>query len=130
MGSVFLVDSSQGVFLRRGVLLFFWLVKSREVGWGSLHVCSSHSCVCITSVLICRMILPRFCSGEFFTFRSLVLILHYTDCRMESIPLIIINESCDKNPYTNKHPETTKNEIRNAGETLRPYCYNKMHINI
>ena len=22
----------------------------------------------VTSVLICRMILPRFCSGEFFTF--------------------------------------------------------------
>ena len=24
--------------------------------------------MCVTSVLICRMILPRFCSGEFFTF--------------------------------------------------------------
>ena len=26
----------------------------------------------VTTVLICRMILPRFCSAEFFTFCSLV----------------------------------------------------------
>ena len=34
----------------------------------------------VTSVLVCRRILPRFCSGEFFTYNSRLLLIeqHYT----------------------------------------------------
>ena len=49
----------------------------------------------VTSVLICRRILPRFCSGEFFTFCYYSRLLeqhYYTHCRMASI-IITLNSN-------------------------------------
>ena len=46
--------------LRRGVVVF-WCTKWRDVG------CCSSLHDRVTSVLICRRILPRICVGEFFT---------------------------------------------------------------
>ena len=53
--SRFLVDASQG-----GVVAFWWMIW-RHIGCGSLHERQ------IVRFVVCMLVvLPRFCSGEFF----------------------------------------------------------------
>ena len=72
MDSGLLVDASSVVVLMDSEWLFFF---GRDRGKLVVVVVMS-----VTSVLICRRMLPRVCSGEFFTFcyYSRILEQHYT----------------------------------------------------
>ena len=74
-------------FLRRGVVVVF-LVDEIE---GRMLVVVVF--MCVTSVLVCCRILPRFCSDELFTFLFLSIFQKYTTthCRMASIIIIMIH---------------------------------------
>ena len=49
--------------------------------------------MCVTSVLICRMMLLRFCSGEFFTYLLFLSLFgnNAAYCRVAGIVIVIVH---------------------------------------